>query len=65
MFMHNDVAQKVTLGSTKMSRIITYGLAPFFHDQLTNSLSLSNYIVASFDKSLNEVIRKDQVDLCI
>ena len=42
-----------------------YGLAPFFHNYLINSLSQSNYIVASLDESLNEVTQKGETGLCI
>lgn len=43
--------KKKTFGSTKIRSIST-----IFHDQLIKSLIQANYIVASFDEPLNEVI---------
>ena len=60
-----SIAQKFTFGKTKASYNITHGLAPYFHDLVYNSVVQSDYIVACFDESLNEVAQKGQMDLCI
>ena len=56
---------KFTFGKTKASFNITHGLAHYFHDLVYNSVLQSDHIVACFDESLNEVVQKVQMDLCV
>ena len=56
---------KFTFGKTKASFNITHGLAHYFHDLVYNSVLQSDHIVACFDESLNEVVQKGQMDLCV
>ena len=65
MFPDSSIAQKFTFGKTKASYNITHGLAPYFHDLVYNSVLQSDHIVACFDESLNEVVQKCQMDLCV
>ena len=65
MFPDRSIAQKFTFGKTKASYNITHGLAPYFHDLVYNSVLQSDHIVACFDESLNEVVQKGQMDLCV
>ena len=65
MFPDSSIAQKFTFGKTKAGHNITHGLAPYFHDLVDNSVLQSDHIVACLDESLNEVVQKCQMDLCI
>ena len=65
MFPDSSIAQKFTFGKTKASYNIAHGLVPYFDDLVYNSVLQSDHIVACFNESLNEVVQKGQMDLCI
>ena len=65
MFTDSNIASQVTLGKTKVAYYITHGLAPYFHNELKNSISQCRYPVACFDESLNDVVQKGQMDICL
>ena len=65
MFPDRSIAQKFTFGKTKASYNITHGLASYFHDLVYNSVLQSDHIVTCLDESLNEVVQKGQMDLCV
>ena len=65
MFTDSNIASQVTLGKTKVAYYITHGLAPYFHNELKNSISQCRYLVACFDESLNDVVQKGQMDICL
>ena len=46
MFTDSNIASQVTLGKTKVAYYITHGLAPYFHNELKNSISQCRYLVA-------------------
>lgn len=64
MFTDSEIAKKCTLGRTKMSYIICYGLAPFFQQSLQKSVSNKKFVVC-FDEALNRISQKCQMDLII
>ena len=59
------LAQKSDSCFKKASYNIAHGLAPYFHDLVYNSVLQSDNIVACFDESLNEIVQKGQMDLCV
>ena len=65
LFLDSSIAQKFPFGKTKASCNITHCLAPYFHNLVYNSVLQSDHIVAWFDESLNEVVQKCQMDLCV
>ena len=65
MFPDTSIAQKFTFGKTKASYNIAHGLALYLHDLVHNSVLQSDNIVACFDESVNEVVQKGQMDLCL
>ena len=65
MFTDSNIASQVTLGKTKVGYYITHGLAPYFHNELKNSILQCCYLVACFDESLNDVVQKRQMDICL
>ena len=64
-FTDSNIANQVTLGKTKVAYYITHELAPYFHNELKNSISQCGYLVACFDESLNGVVQKGQMDFCL
>ena len=65
MFTDSNIASQVTLGKTKVAYYITHWLAPYFHNELKNSISQWRYLVPCFDELLNDVVQKVQMDICL
>ena len=63
MFPDSKIADKMTLGSAKLSYLITHGLAPYLHDELMKLID-SPYVLC-FDEAFNEISKKGQMDLVI
>lgn len=62
-FSDSDIASKVKLQRTKVSFTIVFGLAPYFHKQLKETMQNATYIVLCFNESFNSVSNKEQLDL--
>ena len=65
MFSDSEIASEFTLGKTKCSYLISYGLAPYFKDTLFREISTSEFFSLSFDESLNKEIQSCQMDVGI
>ena len=65
MFKDSDIAKDFKLGKTKCTYLINFGLAPYFKQELLNSIKASSHFVVSFDESLNRVVQDDQMDIQI
>ena len=65
MFPDSQIAKKLTIGKTKMAYNVTHGLSPYFRNQVEQFVSSAKYIVVCFDESLNEAIKKEQMDICV
>ncbi|KAJ8959577.1 hypothetical protein NQ314_006226 [Rhamnusium bicolor] len=65
MFFDSNIAQNMSLGPTKASYLLVYGLAPYFTDILEKTLKECEYVVVCFDESLNKVAQKGQMDLVL
>ena len=64
MFEDSQIAQSFSLGSTKLSYNITFGLAPYVKNLLPESVDEVKYSL-SFDESYNRIMKKGQMDLLI
>ena len=64
-FTDSEIAKKFSLRKTKVSYVIVHGLAPYFHDNVAEVLNDCNYFVACFDKALNHVVQRGQMDVHI
>lgn len=53
------------LGRTKISYMIVYGLAIYFHEKLKQRLNHCDCFVICFDESLNKYSQKQQMDIAI
>ena len=65
MFEDSQIAQSFSLGSTKLSYNITFGLAPYVKNLLLESVDEVIYYSLSFDESYNRIMKKGQMDLLI
>ena len=65
MFENSQIVQSSSLGSTKLSYNITFGLAPYVKNLLLESVDEVIYHSLSFDESYNRIMKKGQMDLLI
>ena len=65
MFDDSKTAGSFQLSKTKCGYFINHGLAPHFKDLLLEDVKACPFFVVSFDESLNEFIKKEQMDLQI
>lgn len=65
MFPDSSIAKKMSIGSTKLSYYITYGLAPYYHNQLLRQCLKCERVVVCFDEAFNKVAQRGQMDVCI
>ena len=65
MFKDSEIAKGFALSRTKCTYLINFGLAPYFRQELLDSIKTSPYFVASFDESLNRVLQDEQMDIQI
>lgn len=65
MFPDSKIADKMRLGSNKLKYLITFGLAPYFREELEAQVLKCNYFVACFDESLNRISQRGQMDIVV
>lgn len=65
MFPDSTIASSMQLSRTKISYVITYDLARYFHEQLKQRINQCDCFVVCFDESLNKCSQKQQMDIAI
>ena len=65
MFPDSNIARSITIGSTKVAYVISFGLGPYFRSQLISALNGCSEYVVCFDEALNRVIQCGQMDLVL
>ncbi|KAG8178496.1 hypothetical protein JTE90_023424 [Oedothorax gibbosus] len=65
LFPDSEIASGVKLHKTKVSYGISYGLAPYFKEQLRETLLKCDMFAVGFDESLNKVSQNQQMDLVV
>ncbi|XP_034095204.1 uncharacterized protein LOC117561737 [Gymnodraco acuticeps] len=65
MFPDSEIAKKFACGKDKTGYIVRFGLAPYFKEQLVNSINKAGPFVLMFDESLNQATKKKQMDVHI
>ena len=65
MFPDSIIAQRMSCGPTKLSYLISFGIAPYFMDLLLKALKDAPCFVISFDESFNEELEKEQMDFIV
>ena len=63
MFPDSDIAQNFKVSKAKVSYMITYGIAEYFHCSLL--LEKSPFLTPLFGEILNDILNKDQMDIHI
>ena len=63
MFPGSKIASKMELGRDKLKYVVNYGIAPFFAEGLKKQVDKSEWLAASYDESLNKVIKESEMDL--
>ena len=62
MFSDSMVAKSFTLGRTKCSYFISFGITPYLKELLIAKLKYFDFFVACYDESLNRVLQEEQMD---
>jgi len=63
MFPDSNIASGLQLQRTKLSYVITHGLARYFKQEFEETLSKCEFYTVAFDESLNKVSQKKQMDI--
>ena len=65
MFPDSAIASNIHVGPDKLKYITNWGIAPYVKEQLKNSIDKAEYVVISFDESLNHITQSCQMDLLL
>ena len=65
MFPDSSIAQGMSCGPTKLSYLITFGIAPYFKQLLVEDLKKAPCFVVLFDESLNTELHQEQMDFTV
>ncbi len=63
MFPDSDIAKTFTCGKDKTGYIMRFWLAPYFKQQLVDSINKAGLFVLMFDEFLNQSTKKKQLDV--
>ena len=63
MFSDSEIAKKFSCGKTKLSYLVTFGLAPYFSSDVIAKLHDSSNFVIFFDESFNRISKDEQMDV--
>ena len=65
MFPTCAIAKNFSMGKTKCSYVINYGIAKYFFENLIEDVNACNDFVICCDEALNKVAQRGQMDLVI
>ena len=65
MFPDSSIAQHMSCSATKLSYMISFGIAPYFMELLLAKVKEAPCFVISFDESFNEELKKEQMDFIV
>lgn len=65
MFPDSVIASKVELKKDKLAYNCTFGLGPYFQNELANFVKKCDSFSVSFDESLNKIAQKGQMDIFV
>ena len=65
MFPDSAIAKKFILSPAKVAYTIVHGLAPYFSENLLQSLQDCTFFVACFDEALNKIAQRGQMDIVV
>ena len=61
----SQIHRQFSLGTSKCSYVINFGLSPFFQKKLIYHIKKSQIFSTSFDKSFDDTLKKQQMDLVV
>ena len=53
------------MGKTKQSYLVTFGLAPYFKEMLTEAIKDCTDVTVIFDEAFNDALQKEQMDILL
>ena len=65
MFPDSNIAQGMSCGATKLSYLITFGIAPYFRQLLIGDLKKAPCFVVLCDESLNTALHQEQMHFSV
>ena len=65
MFPDSVIASSFQLGPDKLKFMTTWGITPYVKEQLRNNIDKAEYVVVSFDESLNHTTQSCQMNLLL
>ena len=64
-FPDSAIASNFHVGPEKLKYMTNWGIAPYVKEQLKNSIDKAEYVLISFDESLNHITQSCQMDLLL
>lgn len=65
MFPEFETAKSFQMSRSKSMYVVNHGLAPYFKSLLKSNLHKADFLVYSFDESLNDVTQTTEMDLYV
>lgn len=65
MFPDSEIASRFGMQKDKNSYVVTYGLGPYFQNQLSSIVQKCPFFAISFDESLNKISQLGQMDIVV
>ena len=65
MFRDSEISKQFACGKDKNAYLASFGLAPYFSDQLCKTLNECPIYSVSFDEAFNRITKTEQMDLAI
>ena len=65
MFSDSSIAKAFTMGRTKCSYFINFGMAPYFKEILQQKIKATPFFALSYDESLNRIFQEEQMDIIL
>ena len=65
MFPDSSIAQHMSCGPTKLSYLISFGIAAYFRELLLSDLKQVSCFVVTFDESFSHELQKEQTDFTV
>ena len=62
MFPGSQIEKMFTIGAGKTKYTVDHGIAPYFYENLKANVNLADFYFISIDKSMNSIIKINQMD---
>lgn len=65
MFPDSTIAKNFNMHKDKLGYVISYGLGPYFENELVKIIRKTDIFAIAFDESLNKIAQKGQMDVIV